>query len=76
MSATNRTPSPAIRTRKRLPEKINAAEAELGELDGEMAKPDFYNKAAAHVAKRTKLRARLATQVKGLYARWEELEGS
>jgi ATP-binding cassette subfamily F protein uup len=61
---------------KTLPEKIHTAEAELGEIDGEIANPEFYAKAADHVAKRTKLRARLAARVTELYARWEELEGS
>jgi ATP-binding cassette subfamily F protein uup len=57
-----------------LPERIEALEAELGELHRTMADPAFYRRAPAEIVKaKTRLES-LQSDVAAAYLRWESLE--
>ena len=57
-----------------LPDLLHVAEERLRELDGRLADPGLYSQPEQRVREVTAERKRLAAEVEGLYARWEELE--
>ncbi len=57
-----------------LPDKIAAAERELGELDARLAEPSLYTGPKAELERVRARRAEVEAQNLALYARWEELE--
>ncbi len=57
-----------------LPDKIAAAERELGELDARLAEPSLYTGPKAELERVKARRAEVEAQNLALYARWEELE--
>ncbi|MHC5041909.1 MAG: ABC-F family ATP-binding cassette domain-containing protein [Planctomycetota bacterium] len=57
-----------------LPDLLHVAEERLRELDGRLADPGLYSQPEQRVREVTAERKRLAGEVEGLYARWEELE--
>ena len=79
-------PSPPQRTRRltykeqreleALPQRIEALEAELGELHQLTASPEFYRKSPAEIIAVTKRLQSLQSDVTEAYRRWEELEMS
>ncbi|MCB9932508.1 MAG: ABC-F family ATP-binding cassette domain-containing protein [Planctomycetes bacterium] len=61
---------------KKLPKRIEQLEAECGALDGKLADGTLYTKPGgkAEAAELAARREALATELEGLYARWQELD--
>ena len=57
-----------------LPETIEACEAEIAALHGEMADPQFYQQPGARIAAEQARLKQLEEQLAAAYHRWEELE--
>jgi ABC transport system ATP-binding/permease protein len=57
-----------------LPGRIEALEAEQGELHRRMADPEFYREAGNAVAETTRRLETLETELEAAYVRWETLE--
>lgn len=58
----------------KLPVKIEELEQRLQQLQGEMAKPDFYKSDAASIAKTNEQYQKVDAELKAAYLRWEEVE--
>jgi ATP-binding cassette subfamily F protein uup len=57
-----------------LPQRIEALEAELGELHQRMADPAFYRNAPADIIRVKGRLDSLQSEVAAAYRRWEELD--
>ncbi len=57
-----------------LPAKVEAAEAEIAELDAQLSSPSLYSQGADKAVELTAQRAQKQQALDALYARWEELE--
>ena len=57
-----------------LPDRIEALEAELAELDGQLADPDLYRRGKDAVTSVQDRRAEVETELGGFFVRWELLE--
>ncbi len=57
-----------------LPKKIEQLDAQLAELHGAVAQPDFYKQPATEIARQQTQLKELEQQLASTYARWEELE--
>ena len=57
-----------------LPQRIEALEAELGQLHQRMADPAFYRKAPAEIIRVKSRLQSLQSELAEAYRRWEELE--
>ncbi len=57
-----------------LPDQIAGVEAELSQIDSDLAKPQVYTGDGAEVARLTARRAELTTSLATMYERWEALE--
>ena len=58
-----------------LPVRIEKLETEIQQLHEAMADPAFYKRDGAAIAQTNALLAELETELAGVYARWEKLEG-
>ena len=59
-----------------LPQRIEALEAELGELHQRLADPAFYRKAPAEIIRVKGHLESLQKELAEAYRRWEELEAA
>jgi ATP-binding cassette subfamily F protein uup len=57
-----------------LPQRIEALEQTLSELQNEVSSPEFYQRSAAEIASKTALLAEKTAELQQVYERWEELE--
>jgi len=61
---------------EQLPGKMEKIEQRLAEIGMELNDPALYRQSAEEISRRTSEAQALQLELDGLYARWEELEGS